>query len=146
MIKALIEFSKTVFIIYGIAILCSYIAFYFLTDWFRVRTYFPLQLFIATFQIVLLRLYTDKFDFKYEVLERLLEYVLIVSVISINWWIFGWGEHLALPFVVLLSAVTYVSAWAVLRNKTRKDIVSINEKIRLRKARRDREKNINEDQ
>ena len=136
MMKALIEFIKTVFIIYGIAILCAYTAFYFLTDWWRVRTYFPLQLFIAIFQVVLLRLYTHKFDFKYGILEPLLDFALINMVIAVNWWIFGWGEHLALPFVVLLNAIVYVSAWAVLRNKTRKSIVSINEKIRQRKARR----------
>ena len=139
MIKALIGFIKTVFIIYGIAILCAYLAFYFLTDWLRIRTFFPLQLFIAIFQVALLRLFTDKLDFKFGILERMLDCALIVAVIAVNWWFFSWGEHLALRYVVILSVITYISAWVVLRQKARRDIASINEKIRQRKARRNKD-------
>ena len=148
MIKALTEFLKNVFAIYGIAILVSHTIFYFFLEQLSlppnylrqitIRTYFPHQVFVAVFFVTLLRLYTDKFDFKYPILERLLDWALITVVITACWWLFGWRNHMSFPFVPLSTAIIYIIAWVTLVYATRRDIASINEKIRQRKAKRDK--------
>ena len=137
--KAVQEFLKNMLVIYGAAVICLYAAFVFITPLERVRYTMPLELFCAIFMVTLLRVFTDKLDFKYAILERLLDWALITLVIVANWWFFSWYVRVSIIFIFLSTIVIYLLVWFTLRNMTRRDIASINDKIRQRKARKNRD-------
>ena len=130
------EFVKNLLIIYGAVTVCLLAFFHFISPWWRVRIYDVLQLFYMVSIIALLRLFTERFDFKYAVLEILLEFGLVTMVGVAGWWFFGWTAYVPFPFVILISAVTYAIVWFALTVKTSQDIAYINKQIRRRADKR----------
>ena len=130
------EFVKNLLIIYGTVTVCLLAFFHFISPWWRVRIADVLQLFITVAIIALLRLFTEKLDFKYAVLEILLEFTLITMVGVAGWWFFGWTVYVPFPYVILISAVTYVIVWFALVLKTSQDIAHINKQIKRKKEKR----------
>ena len=134
--KAVQDFFRNVFVIYGAVVICIYVGFYFITPWTSIPISFPLELFCAVFLVTLLRVFTEKFNFKYAILERVLEWTLITVAVAAIWRLFGWGNYIFYLYIIPFTVVVCVLVWLVLKFKTRKDIASINEKIQQRKARR----------
>ena len=132
------EFIKHVLIVFGATKLCVYVGFHFFAPWTRVRIEIVPELFILILVVTALRLFTEKFDFKYAILEILLEFALIAACATAVWWFFGWYVELPFPFLLLFTTVVYVLVWFSLTAKTSQDIDYINKQIQHRKDMRNK--------
>ena len=128
--RSILRFAKTMFIIYGVVIVCVYIFFTFVTPWRFMRTTIPLEIFGTIFVCTLLYKFTERFEFKHAILERLLEFAIMLAAVLIMWRVVGW--HNDIPIVVMLVTVpiVYVVVWLLIVRNTDRDIDFINKQIK----------------
>ena len=135
--KLINEYLKNWIINFGAAILVMYIALQFIVPAQFMRIRHVAEAILALSLITLLRMFTDRFDFKYYLLERLLDCALVTIMAMANWWYFGWERFLPKPLAITCCIVIYLLVWYVHTIRTRREIADIKKKIRQRKNERD---------
>lgn len=91
------------------------------------------QLLLTTAVIRLLLLLTNQFSSRYPILEYMLDFGMVLTVVLGFGWLFGWYSLEYLWAIVLIVAIVYAAVYAVGMGRIRRDVAFINEQITLRK-------------
>ena len=135
--KIIREFVTNWIINFGAGMIVMHIAFRFYMPWTVINLSYMPEVIIAITLVTLLRMFTDRFDFKYYLLERLLDCALVTILLVAHWWFFGWERFLPLPSTIVCIMAIYLLVWFVHTSRTRREVADIRKRIQQRKDDRD---------
>jgi hypothetical protein len=95
--------------------------------------FFILELLLTTLLIRLLQMLTGKFTSRYPMLEYLLEFGMVVSVVLGSGWVFGWYNFESIWLIIVVIAIVYMAGYVLDLTKANRDIMYINEQIKRRR-------------
>lgn len=126
------KFMQGLLINYALIVFCAHIIYSIIcAEWLFSR--FILELFLTTVVIRVLLLLTNQFSSRYLILEYLLEFGMVLTVVLGFGWLFGWYTLEYMWGIILTVAVVYAAVYAVGLGRIRRDVAFINEQITLRK-------------
>lgn len=114
---------------FALIVLCiNIVSFIINRNWSNVS--FILELFFVTLLIRLLQILTNKFTSNYPILEYLLEFGMVSSIVFIFGRLFGWYTVNEMWFIFVIIIIAYTIAYVLDLTKTSRDVAYINEQIK----------------
>jgi F0F1-type ATP synthase assembly protein I len=132
------DFIKNSLIIFSVMVLIVFFVISIFRDQWDQFTIL-VQLLVTSIMIKLGQLITNRFTSAYHVVEIAVEMVMVLAVVLIMGWLFGWYDISCLWVMGILFIVIYFICYLLDITRTRKDVDFINNQIAIRKARKDQE-------
>lgn len=93
---------------------------------------FNVELLFVTLLIRLLLILTGKFTSRYPILEYLLEFGTVTTVVLGIGWLLGWYNIDHMWLIIVIIAIVYTTGYVLNLTKANRDIAYINEQIKQR--------------
>lgn len=102
---------------------------------------FLLQLLFLSTLLCLVQLITKKWSFNYYLLELVVEYIMVLTIVFVVGIYFQWFQLSSYWMVLCYVTPVYILGYFLDIVKTRKDVEIINEEIKKRQERKKRQEN-----
>ena len=98
---------------------------------------FTLELLLVLVVVWVAFMLTARIQYRWPVLEKLLELAAVLAIVLSGGWIFRWYDVSLLGYMVFIIVAVYAGVYAIGIGRAKKDAEYINEQIKLRRIRRE---------
>ncbi len=104
---------------------------------------FTLELLLVLVTVWVAFMLTARIQYRWPVLEKLLELAAVLAIVLSGGWIFRWYDVSLLGYMVFIIVAVYAGVYAIGIGRAKKDAEYINEQIKLRRIRREQKDESN---